>query len=174
MGTRYIYRWRRGIDRAPSGPLHTMCPSPLATTSINGSRGAHQGANGPRPHGGSSTMTYISLPAHAPSSPPSFRLRFRSPCFARPFSAPTARLAFGQRSLGSEPSHTMAAVRPKLAVLPSGGADNAWSRTSSSKSDFLDLAPSPASPEAKSTAFVSALKDKVSLVLFMAPFQNDH
>ncbi|TBU40137.1 hypothetical protein BD309DRAFT_900472 [Dichomitus squalens] len=71
-------------------------------------------------------------------------------------------MAFGRRGLGSEDLHIMAAVRPKLAVLPSSGADNVWSRTNSSRSDFLDLTPSPASPEARTTAFASSLRYKAT------------
>ncbi|RPD57362.1 hypothetical protein L226DRAFT_467564 [Lentinus tigrinus ALCF2SS1-7] len=100
-------------------------------------------------------MTYISLHISAATHPPSLCLPFRSPCFASPFSAPTAHPASGPRGLGFKDSREMAAVRPKLAVLPFGGAAYARSMTDSPALDFLDMKSNPPSPAVESVSAIS-------------------
>ena len=161
-----IYR----VDAQMILPLQVRCtmdPSSFATTSIIGSGGHHHHADVRRPHGGfPSSMTYISLHISAATRPPSFRLPLRSTCFASPSSAPTAHPASGHRGLGFKDSRNMAAVRPKLAVLPSGGAAYARSMLGSPASDFLDMRSNPASPAVESVSAIS--KGKVSSALSCA------
>ncbi|KAI1788303.1 hypothetical protein LXA43DRAFT_894808 [Ganoderma leucocontextum] len=101
-------------------------------------------------------MTYLSPLVHVGSTPPSFRLPFRSPPSASPSSAPPAQLVSRRRGLGSKDSQNMAAARPTLAVLPSSGVDNARSKTKQPTSET----PSPGSPVAKPIASASSAKGK--------------
>lgn len=167
-----------------------MSPSPLATTSIVGSSHGlyHHTAAGAsrRPHRGvasrvsatspsfasaspsrssSGLVTYIALKVRVPANPPSFvRLPLHSPHSARsPTRAPKA--ALGRRGAFKKYPRTMAAVRPKLAVRPTGGVEYAWSMSNSPVSDFLDLSRScPSSPTVESLQVPStSAKGKVRL-----------
>ncbi|KAI0753443.1 hypothetical protein C8Q80DRAFT_513497 [Daedaleopsis nitida] len=120
--------------------------SSLATTSTTGSGLHHHRADGSRPHAtfSSDSMSYKSLGiggSSSPSFPPP--LRSRSPALSS--SARKAPTPHGPRGLRPKDSRTMAAVRPKLAVLPCSGAVDARSMTDSPAPDFLDMR-SPESP----------------------------
>ena len=175
----------------------TMSPSSLATTSIIGSgHGLHHhlpvaGASR-RPHRGVSArvtsaspsfasssrsqsssggpVTYISLRIHVPANPPSFaRAPFRSPRSARSPTSRAPKAALGRRG-AFKYSRSMAAVRPKLAVRPTGGAEYAWSMSDTPAADFLDLTRSrPASPVGESMQVSSSTaKGKVRPLSYMA------
>ncbi|TFK83241.1 hypothetical protein K466DRAFT_498854 [Polyporus arcularius HHB13444] len=102
-------------------------------------------------------MTYISLHINAATHLPSFRFPLSSPCSASPSSssARTAHPVSGRRGQGLKDSRNMAAVRPKLAVLPFGGAVYARSMKDSPASDFLDMRSNPSSPAVESFSAIS-------------------
>ena len=151
-----------------------MSRSPIATTSIIGSGLHHHAASVRWPHGGSPSSSsstcargsaYISLSVGVSSHPLSFLLPLPSPRSACFPSAPMALPVSGQRGF-QDSTHKMAAVRPKLAVAPSG-AVRAWSTVDSTapsaSTSFLDMrSSSPAGPSAPGPSAATTAKGKVT------------